>query len=196
MQVCLEYLERYYVLIAFSAYLMEPGFDPHDPTRTPFGRWLAERPELYRYACADWSGSLVCLANEALHGEMRWGGLGKMCDDTSLGSHRVNMQDVTGRVSVMMLKQSVCSVLQRMLRRNPLAAMAMHRDGLPRHSLQEDHHKEQASLYGLCLPGHACSQTCSRTLAKEPLDLPNGGEISVHRFPTGFRNCISYFQTR
>ena len=30
-----------------------------------------------------------------------------------------------------------------MLRRNPLAAMAMHRDGLPRHSLQEDHHKEQ-----------------------------------------------------
>ena len=35
------------------------------------------------------------------------------------------------------------SVLQRMLRRNPLAAMAMHRDGLPRHSLQEDHHKEQ-----------------------------------------------------
>ena len=47
-QVCLEYLERYYVLIAFSAYLMKPGFDPANPGRMRFGSWLAERPELYR----------------------------------------------------------------------------------------------------------------------------------------------------
>ena len=32
----------------------------------------------------------------------------------------------------------VCSVLQRMLRRNPLAALAMHRAGLPRQSLQDE----------------------------------------------------------
>ena len=58
MQVCLEYLERYYVLIAFSAYLMEPGFDPKDPGRTRFGRWLAERPELYR--CAKSAACQTC----------------------------------------------------------------------------------------------------------------------------------------
>ena len=29
LHVCLEYLERYYVLIAFAAFMMEPEFDHH-----------------------------------------------------------------------------------------------------------------------------------------------------------------------
>ena len=49
-QVCLEYLERYYVLIAFASYLLEPSFDATNPGHLPFGRWLAQRPELQRCA--------------------------------------------------------------------------------------------------------------------------------------------------
>ena len=49
-QVCLEYLERYYVLIAVASYLLEPSFDVADPARLPFSRWLAQRPELHRWA--------------------------------------------------------------------------------------------------------------------------------------------------
>ena len=49
MQVCLEYLERYYVLIAFTAYLFEPGFDPESRTQVSLAQWMKRRPELYRY---------------------------------------------------------------------------------------------------------------------------------------------------
>ena len=49
MQVCLEYLERYYVLIAFTAYLFEPGFDPEARSQVSLAQWMKRRPELYRY---------------------------------------------------------------------------------------------------------------------------------------------------
>ena len=49
MQVCLEYLERYYVLIAFTAYLFEPGFDPESRSQVTLAQWMKRRPELYRY---------------------------------------------------------------------------------------------------------------------------------------------------
>ena len=48
LHVCLEYLERYYVLIAFTAYLFEPGFDPTASSQPSFRAWLAARPELKR----------------------------------------------------------------------------------------------------------------------------------------------------
>ncbi|KAK9861491.1 hypothetical protein WJX84_004658 [Apatococcus fuscideae] len=66
LHVCLEYLERYYVLISYAAYLFDPNFDPDNPEQPSFGQWIKNRPELR-------------------------------------------------------------SVLQRMLRRNPLAALALHR---------------------------------------------------------------------
>ena len=50
MQVCLEYLERYYVLIAFTAYLFEPGFDPESRKQISLAQWMKRRPELYRYS--------------------------------------------------------------------------------------------------------------------------------------------------
>lgn len=48
LHVCLEYLERYYVLIAFAAFMMEPQFDPVSASTPSFGQWLAHRPELRR----------------------------------------------------------------------------------------------------------------------------------------------------
>ena len=48
-QVCLEYLERYYVLIAFTAYLFEPGFNPEPHHhQASLAQWMQRRPELYR----------------------------------------------------------------------------------------------------------------------------------------------------
>ena len=49
LQVCLEYLERYYVLIAFTAYLFEPAFDPEARSQVSLAQWMKRRPELYRY---------------------------------------------------------------------------------------------------------------------------------------------------
>lgn len=47
LQVCLEYLERYYVLVEFAAYLDDPGFDPGRPSRhLTFAAWREARPEL------------------------------------------------------------------------------------------------------------------------------------------------------
>ena len=48
-QVCLEYLERYYVLITFTAFLFDPGAGPAAPPPGSFGQWAARRPELHRY---------------------------------------------------------------------------------------------------------------------------------------------------
>lgn len=45
-QVCLEYLERYYFLIAFTAYLSGPSFDPGGADHTSFAEWWRHRPEL------------------------------------------------------------------------------------------------------------------------------------------------------
>ncbi|KAK9839780.1 hypothetical protein WJX81_000925 [Elliptochloris bilobata] len=70
LQVCLEYLERYYVLITFTAFLFDPAAGPCAPPPGSFGQWTARRPELR-------------------------------------------------------------SVLERMLRRNPLAALALHRPARP-----------------------------------------------------------------
>lgn len=50
LQVCLEYLERYYVLIAFTAYLFEPGFNPESHHQASLAHWMKRRPELYRSA--------------------------------------------------------------------------------------------------------------------------------------------------
>ncbi|KAL6785014.1 hypothetical protein ACKKBG_A02080 [Auxenochlorella protothecoides x Auxenochlorella symbiontica] len=42
--VCLEYLERYYSLIAFASYVGAPGYDPGDDPG--YARWSAQRREL------------------------------------------------------------------------------------------------------------------------------------------------------
>ncbi len=47
--MCLEYLERYYSLIAFTAYLNSPAFAPGAPHNRSYSQWLDERPELYRW---------------------------------------------------------------------------------------------------------------------------------------------------
>lgn len=44
--VTLEYLERYYMLVAFSAYLHSPSFSPDKKSHVPFPVWTASRPEL------------------------------------------------------------------------------------------------------------------------------------------------------
>lgn len=48
LKVCLEYLERYYVLIVFTAFLFGPSFDPNSPNHPSFKEWRDERPELQR----------------------------------------------------------------------------------------------------------------------------------------------------
>ena len=45
-QVCLEYLERYFVLICFVSYVCGAHFPPGSPSALSFGEWLAARPEL------------------------------------------------------------------------------------------------------------------------------------------------------
>lgn len=49
LQVCLEYLERYFVLIAFTSFLSDPAFSPDPTQHISFGRWLQRRPELQRW---------------------------------------------------------------------------------------------------------------------------------------------------
>eukprot|EP00878_Enallax_costatus_P006221 GHUV01006524.1.p1 GENE.GHUV01006524.1~~GHUV01006524.1.p1 ORF type:complete len:1656 (+),score=579.22 GHUV01006524.1:267-5234(+) len=46
MGVCLEYLERYYMLLAFTSYLTWPKFDPASPGHVTFQDWMETRPEL------------------------------------------------------------------------------------------------------------------------------------------------------
>lgn len=46
MAVCLEYLERYYMLIAFASYLAWPQFNPDSPSHVTFQDWTDSRPEL------------------------------------------------------------------------------------------------------------------------------------------------------
>ena len=46
LQVCLEYLERYYVLAVFTAYLDDPAFAPKTENHIPFTSWWNARPEL------------------------------------------------------------------------------------------------------------------------------------------------------
>ncbi|KAK9808828.1 hypothetical protein WJX72_004439 [[Myrmecia] bisecta] len=46
LQVCLEYLERYFYLIAYTAYLFDPSFNPQRPQQVSFGQWMKQRPEL------------------------------------------------------------------------------------------------------------------------------------------------------
>lgn len=46
LQVCLEYLDRYYSLIVFAAYLDDPGFAFGSNNHVPFSRWVKDRPEL------------------------------------------------------------------------------------------------------------------------------------------------------
>ena len=48
LHVCLEYLERYYVLIAFTAYIMNEDFNPLNSKQPTFGAWIKERSELKR----------------------------------------------------------------------------------------------------------------------------------------------------
>lgn len=50
LHVCLEYLERYYVLIAFTAYISSESFNPFSPSQATFGTFMKERPELRRQA--------------------------------------------------------------------------------------------------------------------------------------------------
>ncbi|KAL6757552.1 inositol hexakisphosphate-domain-containing protein [Haematococcus lacustris] len=46
LSVCLEYLERYYMLISFAGYLTSTAFDPGSPHHQSFPAWMAARPEL------------------------------------------------------------------------------------------------------------------------------------------------------
>ena len=46
LQVCLEYLDRYYSLIVFSAYLDDPGFAFGTKSHVSFSQWVKDRPEL------------------------------------------------------------------------------------------------------------------------------------------------------
>lgn len=46
LQVCLEYLERYFVLICFVSYIYGAHFPPACPAALSFGEWLGARPEL------------------------------------------------------------------------------------------------------------------------------------------------------
>lgn len=46
LQVCLEYLDRYYSLIVFAAYLDDPAFAFGSPSHVPFSTWVTDRPEL------------------------------------------------------------------------------------------------------------------------------------------------------
>jgi hypothetical protein len=46
LQVCIEYLERYFVLVAFAAYLNSTGFSPGSPNHISFAAWTNARPEL------------------------------------------------------------------------------------------------------------------------------------------------------
>ena len=63
LMVALEYLQRYYVLIEFAAYIGEPSFDPLAPGQLGFGEWLAARPELRRYPWLKtqdvWQGTVI-----------------------------------------------------------------------------------------------------------------------------------------
>ena len=43
-----EYLERYYMLIAFTGYLQSPQFDPGSSIHTRFPDWMGDRTELRR----------------------------------------------------------------------------------------------------------------------------------------------------
>lgn len=46
MGVCLEYLERYYMLLAFTSYLTWPKFNPASAGHVTFQDWMDSRPEL------------------------------------------------------------------------------------------------------------------------------------------------------
>ncbi|KAL4440251.1 hypothetical protein ABPG75_003252 [Micractinium tetrahymenae] len=46
LQVCLEYLERYFTLICFSSFISGAHFPPGGPNSLTFGEWLAARSEL------------------------------------------------------------------------------------------------------------------------------------------------------
>ena len=46
LQVCLEYLDRYYSLIVFSAYLDDPAFAFGREAHIEFSKWVQDRPEL------------------------------------------------------------------------------------------------------------------------------------------------------
>ncbi|PSC67685.1 paladin isoform X1 [Micractinium conductrix] len=46
LQVCLEYLERYFTLICFASYISGAHFPPGSPNSLTFGEWLGGRPEL------------------------------------------------------------------------------------------------------------------------------------------------------
>lgn len=46
LDVCMQYLERYYMLIAFTSYLAHPDFDPSAPSFEPFPSFTSARPEL------------------------------------------------------------------------------------------------------------------------------------------------------
>lgn len=48
LHVCLEYLERYFVLIAFTAYISDANFNPLSPKQATFGMFMKERSELRR----------------------------------------------------------------------------------------------------------------------------------------------------
>jgi hypothetical protein len=46
LQVCLEYLQRYFTLVCFASYVKGAHFPPSSPSSLTFGEWLAGRPEL------------------------------------------------------------------------------------------------------------------------------------------------------
>jgi hypothetical protein len=75
LQVCLEYLERYYVLIVFTAFLFGPSFDPSSPDTSSFKQWRDERHELQRCLSFLLCSSVVLIGSKCL-----------MCFNVVLGS--------------------------------------------------------------------------------------------------------------
>lgn len=67
-QVCLEYLERYFMLIAFTAYLSGASFAPGEAQHRSFGQWLDERPELQRWMLFRTHASQISVRPTRLQG--------------------------------------------------------------------------------------------------------------------------------
>ena len=66
LHVCLEYLERYYVLIAFTAFIMDPDFNPLNPKQPTFGQFMKSRSEFRRSLSPDCPSSSICQASPGI----------------------------------------------------------------------------------------------------------------------------------
>ena len=177
-QVCLEYLERYYVLITFTAFLFDPAMGPAAPPPGSFGQWAARRPELHRHApkvvpphslsrelCRKscWA-RLGGVPRRRMPYKLAWYPPGGLPEP---GCNQV--KSWTRRPRVESPGVPPCrSVLERMLRRNPLAALALHRPARPDPPSPAPQHGPPADV----LPGGASDDEEARETAEARPALP------------------------